>query len=546
MSNLELSLRHFPADVFGLSSVARSALAARPNPAGLPELLVGSSPATLPEPPDRLDGEERVLLSGRLEAELTALQPPVAVLDAVRSLVRPGACMVVTGQQPGFLGGPLFLAWKALHTIRLARTLAATWHTPVVPVFWNHGDDHDLSESNHIHLLNDHLDPTRIGLSGAGSGRRPLSEVRYDAERHGLGPIEAHLHQLLPPTPHRERALAACLPREGESIARAYSRTLTEVFGRFGLVVLEPDWIRDDLSRALAQVVGANPRVPIEEGAEQVRAAGYAVALDPESAALLFRVAEDGRRALRLGGDGFRYDGEPGSRTPSELAAEIVDDPRGWSAGALLRPIVQDMVLPVAAYVGGWGEWAYLAQLGPLRRSLDLPAVPFVPRLSATLVNGVTRASLARVGIDPEAVLRNRGRPVDETGGDEPHPVVGQLRGVAERASRELLELRGVLAQVDRGLAVQLKRTARVVRDEIERLCARAERSDRNTKGGDRRHWRRVANTLCPRGRPQERVLGLVGALSRWGFDWLEQLVDEVDPFASEHLLVELEEGDAP
>src|SRR5207344_2072434 len=95
----------------------------------------------------------------------------------------------------------------------------------------------------------------------------------------------------------------------------------------------------------------------------------------------------------------YRYDGEAGARTAVELAAEIVQEPLAWSAGALLRPVVQDLVLPTAAYVGGWGELDYHAQLGPLRALAGAPATPFVPRLSATLVDAAARESLGKLGL---------------------------------------------------------------------------------------------------------------------------------------------------
>ncbi len=94
-----------------------------------------------------------------------------------------------------------------------------------------------------------------------------------------------------------------------------------------------------------------------------------------------------------------------GSRTAAELAAEIVQEPAAWSAGALLRPVVQDMALPVCSYVGGWGELAYHAQLGRLREATGVTEVAFIPRLSVTLSDPDIRASLEVLGCSAADIL---------------------------------------------------------------------------------------------------------------------------------------------
>lgn len=319
------------------------------------------------------------------------------------------------------------------------------------------------------------------------------------------------------------------------------------MLGALGVLVIEPEWIREDLSFALASCVGgAGLAGPLDEGAAAVRAAGLEPSIEPTQAALVYKVDEgDQRRALRRGGDGWRYDEEPGSRTSGELAASIVQDPASWSAGALLRPLVQDIALPVAAYVGGPGELAYHLQLGPTRAALGAPNPAFVPRLNASVVDDGCRKACERAGLSVEDVLSARGGLVaaeresqKRAGGPE---VLGDIRAIAERAAKELLEQRAALKEVDRRTAIQLKRAANEVRKTIGKLVERGERVHSNRTGKARRHLRRLDNSLFPREGPQERSLTILQLTARHGTDWITALVDELDPLPSEHLLVHLE-----
>jgi bacillithiol biosynthesis cysteine-adding enzyme BshC len=535
-----LEFQYLPADVLGLPEWAARALAERPRPASLGGLVMPHELAAFPEPEDRHEPAARTELAAALELELARFRPHVAVLESVRALRSPGACVLVAGQQPALLGGPLYDLYKALHVVVLARALAQRWERPVVPLFWNHADDHDLAEVHHLWIQNPNLDLRKVALAGMSSGRTLLSRIVFEEERHHLGALAELLRQNLWEGPERESALATFLPRAGETFSGAFTRTLLELCGHLGLVVLEPQWLRAPLSRLIARLVASELEPALASGAASVRASGREPAIDPRSAALVFHHVDGKRHALRLADGLYRYDGESGARTASELAAEIVQEPLEWSCGALLRPVVQDLLLPVAGYVGGFGELAYHAQLGALRAHAGAPATPFVARLSATLVDAASRESLAKLGLGVRDVLAARGQLVPEASAAPAPPVVGELRAIAKRAAGELVALRAEAAALDPGLAQQLKRTADQLEDLVDKLAAKLERVQANNAGTGRRHHRRLANGLFPNGAPQERVRGALEFVARHGPGWIDELLAGIDPLPTEHLVVHL------
>jgi uncharacterized protein YllA (UPF0747 family) len=213
-----------------------------------------------------------------------------------------------------------------------------------------------------------------------------------------------------------------------------------------------------------------------------------------------------------------------------------------------MRPLVQDLCLPVVSYVGGWGELAYHAELPELRAHVGAPATPFVPRVSCTLVDPECRVSLARLGVDIERVLRARGTFEPAGAPAESPAVIGRMRSITASSAREIEALRDELIALDPGLLSQLKRAADQVRSAGEWLADKAERVHQNKSGKGRRHVRRLLNSLCPHGEPQERVLGPLPFVARFGEDWPLELLEAMDPFGAEHLVVHLGsdlEGDA-
>jgi uncharacterized protein YllA (UPF0747 family) len=200
--------------------------------------------------------------------------------------------------------------------------------------------------------------------------------------------------------------------------------------------------------------------------------------------------------------------------------------------------------LPIAAYIGGWAELAYHAQLPELRAAAGVPATPFVPRVSITLVEPEVRAALAKSGATTADVLRARGA---YAGSSEPGvavsavpPVIERLRAIGARAAKEVIELKAELEALDASLPVIARRTADQVTSSIDTLAEKVDRVHQNKSGKGKRHERRLNNALFPRGEPQERVLGPLVPVARFGTQWIEELAGEIDPFPSEHLVVHL------
>lgn len=549
-----------PADVFGLSPIARAALAAGADFAPIP---VPRGTDEIKKPEERLGSEEREALIASIRAGYGAAGVELHAAASARldGLAEIGTPCVVTGQQPGFLCSPLYSLFKALQACKVADELSERWGLQVPALFWNHADDHDVAEVHHAWQLNRNLDLQKAALAGLSSGRVPLGALPIRQEAQALDALRAQLRTMVEEHPLADEALDLFMPRDGETLPRALTRIFAELCGRYGLVVVEPDWIRAQLSSEMGRLVSGpggrggltdalrqGERDLAELGLEAPIPVGDAAEDASRAAALVYRhvTGESGRPervALRAGGEGFVVDGEPGSRTHAELGGLIVGTPDSWSAGAVLRPMVQDAVLPTCVYVGGWGELGYQAQSGPARDAIDLPRTPFLPRVSAVLVDDDTRYALKRVEATLAEVLRAKGeyKPAED-GAAEPE-VIGALRALGSDVAAKLLEHKGALAELEPALAITLKKTAGHVEQSIGKVIDKAKRVHDNRAGKGQRQVRRVNHTLMPRGVPQERVLGPFQFAARFGgAAFVEMLRAELPSASAEPIALHITE----
>ena len=471
-----------------------------------------------------------------LVAQNAGLAPSPA-RDAHLAALAAGAAAVVTGQQVGLFLGPLYTLYKAASAIVVARTLAAETGAPVVPVFWLQTEDHDLAEIATCGV------PVAGGCEMVGV---PIDAASRISIEHCVLPVEVdgcvdQLAEVLGEGPlartHVERLRRHY--RAGVSWAAAFAGLLAELFAPEGLVMIDP---RDPALAALTAPIHARAieaAAPIAEAlgarCRELEATGARVPVHVRPGAPLSFFHPGGasgpRVRLEPAGDGFAEVGSGRVHARAALLAALREDPRQFSTSALLRPIVQDELLPTVAYVGGPSEVAYFAQLAPVYRAFERIPPFAVPRARFRVTDPRTRKLLARLGWtvgdaeQPEAALLARSRP---PGPDAAEIAARLLAPFAAAHAQLAVELAAAGPVVARALA----KTRGSVERSVGKLAARTERVQLYADAERVAAVRRLRGMLAPDGAPQERVLGLPGLAARVGDRVLiDRVLAAIDPF---------------
>ena len=501
------------------------------------------------------------LAATRAAAERTSLydRPRAAVADALvrqqqgRQAARaaeaaarlgdPKTVAIVTGQQAGLFGGPLFVLWKALGAIKAARALETLRGAPVVPVFWVATDDHDFAEIRSASLLDEQGAIRTLRYSPVQEPQgRPASRIVLDDTVTAL--VE-EARAAARPGLHKDGVLdllATCY-RPGESLGAAFARFVSALLP--DLVVLDP---ADPALKALMVPLltreiregSVTSRLAMEAG-ERLLAAGYHQQVPVRPGFLnLFVVMEGERRALGMRNGTVEVRGLGRLLSMDEAVRLLEATPADWSPGALFRPVVQDALLPTAAYVAGPAEIAYHAQIVPSYAHFGVPRPVLLPRPSVTLVEPAQARALEAEGLrlpdlqgDPEAVVARWAK--------EAYPEVeAAFAHARETVEQELRRVEDALSAIDptlRGAADAARGRA------LHPLAALHEKSLRALKKRDQGRadrLRRTRDALFPGGAFQERGLSFIGPLARHGLPLLQDALERLDPWARGHQVISL------
>jgi bacillithiol biosynthesis cysteine-adding enzyme BshC len=455
-----------------------------------------------------------------LAAQQVRLAPSPA-RDAHLAALRRGAAAVVTGQQVGLFLGPLFTVYKAASAIRLAQALQAETGTPVVPVFWLQTEDHDLPEIATCHLSCTDGTPRALALP-SDDARVPIAHRVLPHEVVDcLAALGGELGNLPHAAPHLTRLVQHYRP--GRGWGEAFAGVLAELFAEQGLVIVDP---RDPRLAAAAAAVhrralqqSESIAAALSERAAQLSAAAFAPGVHVRSGAPLSFFHPQGsdgpRYRLAPEADDVGLVGAPGRFTRAELLDLLERDPLRFSSSALLRPLVQDALLPTAAYVGGPAEVAYFAQLAPLYEMFELAMPLVVPRLRLRVVDARSARQLGRLGLTPADATRPAAEVLAGQGGaaaqNEPFAAVLPALDAA------LESLREELARLGSGVQRAAQKTRGTVAGALRTLSGRMSAARAQADGDAVAAWQRVQHWLCPNGQPQERIYGLATCAARFG-----------------------------
>jgi bacillithiol biosynthesis cysteine-adding enzyme BshC len=457
-------------------------------------------------------------------------------LDNIRRL-RSGAATVVTGQQVGLFGGPLFSIFKALTALRLAET-ATKAGIDCVPVFWLATEDHDLEEVSHIALPGPEGSLQTIATATQGLPNAPVGTVRFGTEiQFAVDAVAALLGES-----EALASLRACY-RPGENFGTSFARLFTQWFAEWGVILLDasdPELhrIAEPIYHAALERSADLEQALLARGRE-LEAAGYhqQVKITPSSS-LLFSLHEGARTPVHRRGNDFVIDEETVSSV--ELLNRLASSPQDFSGNVLLRPVVQDFLLPTLAYTGGSAEVAYFAQAAVVYQALLGRITPVVPRFSATLIEAKPKTLLERYGLaftdlfGPEPVREQLAA----------RSLSKDLQSAFERAQASTKEaltaIRGALENLDKTLIDAANNAESKMLHQLESLQGRAARAELLQSEILDRKAAFLSNALYPNKTLQEREIAGVYFLARYGSDLLRNLYDFIHPDCLDHQLISL------
>jgi bacillithiol biosynthesis cysteine-adding enzyme BshC len=410
-----------------------------------------------------------------------------------------------------------------------------------VPMFWLATEDHDLEEINTVNLAaGDHLQKFTVNVPHAEGA--PVGNITFTDE---ITAAVAHVEALFGKSEISE--LLAASYRKGETFGTAFARFYTKVFSEMGVVFLNP--LDKDLHR-IAQPVF---RTALEKSEEinqalvarnhELEAAGYHAQVKVTPSHTLCFYFGDGARTPVRHQDGEFFIGER-KLAAAELLSEAEQCPEKFSANVLLRPLMQDYLLPTLCYIGGPSEVAYFAQIEVVYRKLADRVTPIVPRIFATLIEPRTAKLMDRYQLSLPDLFNTPEKTRELVASRAlPDSILKSFDLAAEHVEKALALIQGPLEKLDKTLIDAAENAGSKMRYQLQSVRDKAARAEARKNTEVLRHADELITALYPNKELQEREIGAAYFLVKYGKSVLDQIKAAVRTGCGEHQVVKILAG---
>ena len=462
-----------------------------------------------------------------------------ATLANLDRLASPGTVVVATGQQVGLLGGPVFTLYKVLTAVRCAEELTKRG-TPAVPVFWLATEDHDLDEVNHNWVFGPSGTPRRIEAVTAGGAGAAVGEVRILDSRLDMAEALFEGMPFAADAVALARGAYGSAPYFGQGFRALYRSLLHEA----GIVFLCPmaAGIRELAAPLLRQAIERMPELTsalLQRGTGLI-AAGYHQQVHFQASTSLVMLFEDSRRVALKRENGI-YRAKSRSYSRDELIGRLAATPLDVSPSALLRPVMQDYLLPTAALVAGPSEAAYLGQASVLYEKLlgRMPAV--LPRASFTVLDSALNKLLAKYSLSwSDCLVPRRELETAIASRVVPAPLQDVLRSGRAGIGQSLDQIEAALRSFDPTLAESFGLSSQKIGYQLDKIQSKVSREAMRRTETGQLHAAKLADSLYPTDNLQERIYGVLPFLAKYGSAFVARVQDAIEPGCADHKVLTL------
>lgn len=470
---------------------------------------------------------------------------PQSSLDNIARLKQRESVVVIGGQQAGILTGPMYTINKIVSIIQLARQQEEELNIPVIPVFWIAGEDHDFAEINHI-FVPGISKMKKFKLFQQALGKQSVSDL--DLDKEGTETWIYQLFEQLEETANTKelfKTILSCLD-VANSYTDFFARLVYSLFPNEGLVLINSadKELRKVEYKHFISLVQAQPEISrgVYDASEDLNQLGYSISLELEKEDAHLFYHENGERILLVKDEENMWVGKQNEVrfTTEELQEIAVKQPYNLSNNVVTRPIMQELLFPTLAFIGGPGEVGYWAVLKPAFAALGMKMPPVLPRLSFTFIDRNVEKALSKYSIHVEHAI-NYG--VEDIKQDwlnkKQDPPIHELSVEIKQKIKDIHKpLRDAAKGVRADLGDLADKNLHYLQDTILFLEGRINKAIEEKYAKEIEEFDLISLSLRPEGGLQERIWNPIFWLNHHGAEFLQSIIHRELSMKESHFVV--------
>ncbi|MGM8364230.1 bacillithiol biosynthesis cysteine-adding enzyme BshC [Virgibacillus sp. W0181] len=472
---------------------------------------------------------------------------PEATLDQIERLKKYNSVVVIGGQQAGLLTGPMYTVNKIISIIQYAKSEESKLGTPVIPVFWIAGEDHDFEEINHVWMqkeekLNKHI------LRQYDDEKAPISDRSIDKQLFTSWFYEL-LEQLTETeyTKHIQDNVMTCM-EQSKTYVDFFARLVFQLFREEGIVLFDSNHFlaRQLESEFFVEYIEKQQHISnmVFDSNQKLNQAGYYTSLeiDKDDAHLFYH--QNRERILLRRNEKGEWAGKQNEVifTTNEIIEIAKNKPELLSNNVVTRPLMQELLFPVLAFMGGPGEISYWAALRPMFHCFNMNMPPVLPRLSFSFIDVKTEKRLKKWSIPAEKAIHYGvdNRKINWLASQQQPPIAQMVEQIKESIDKAHLPLREAANEIRTDIGALAMKNLNYLYKDIDFMERKMNRALEERYEEELNEFELINAVLYPNGGLQERTWNIISFANVHGTHFINELINETYSYKQEHYIVYL------
>lgn len=463
---------------------------------------------------------DRPLLVKVLKDQYAKVQSFAAIEKNIDLLLNENTFTICTAHQPNIFTGPLYFIYKIFHAAKIASWLKQELpQYNFVPVYYMGSEDADLEELNHIYINGEKYE----------WGTRQTGAVgRMKVDKDLLKIIDQLTGQLsVEPFGYEIMALIKECYQENETIDQATFKLVNSLLGDYGVVVLLPDTaaLKSSFGPVIEKELMHSFSHPIVEKTTASFLDNYKVQASGRELNM-FYLNNNSRERIESNGEEWTVVNTDLEFSKSEILAELKNNPERFSPNVILRPVLQEWLLPNIAFIGGGGEIAYWLQLKDVFAEVNVPYPVLVVRNSFLLIPGSLDEIISKLKIPLPEIFKKTDVILSE--------LVKRESGLQLSLEKELTELsrlyesmKAIAGKADISLQNHTEALYKQASKKITALEKKMLRAEKKKFEAGQRQLQNMKGRLFPVNNLQERIENMLPFYAKYGKAFLKMIYDQ-------------------
>lgn len=473
---------------------------------------------------------------------ITELQAPKNAHDSLEALSSSSAFCIVSGQQVGIALSPILSLFKLISTEALSEIIEEQTSTRVIPIFWLQTEDHDLkeiAESSVFDSFNSIKKFDLLGTKDIDSNRISVGSLKTPSGiEHKLNDI----FQIIDPA-----SLASDLQdkiktslKEGTTLGSAFAKVFYGLFPNSRTIFFDPRLpaAKNATKEIYRKILNDHDSIynQLKQYSDLLRRSGRTTPIKLKSDSPLFFYhpkGEDSERyRLRWNNNKWVIEETGASITEEELENEITTSPQKFSSSALLRPLIQDYLLPTIAYIGGSTELEYLEQASPLYNHFSIEKPFWVKRASGLFLSDKIFPFFINLDLDTSQIFELPPEKLKTIMRDKLIESLGDSNNIKAELEVPLKEIQSLLQNrplsLDPTLSKPFEKTIKGINEHIDKYLGKYEQSILNAEEVSINRLEKLLSMVYPEGVFQERKISGIWPFFKCGENIRDEMMSSI------------------